>query len=489
MQDSGSAEQDEHPLEGEGGEEDEYSDEDECFSQDSFEHNDVIASDEDEHSDQVKGNIMLAPPTLLTHGVKQHPLECSGPDCKASVEEAEANEEAPEEARDAEVDERSSHRSTAEYHDVMGSEAEADEAKHSFVVRSILFTAMRGAARRLLEKKDFKELDTEEHLDAPSTGPPSSEEGEDSDNSASDAEESSSDEYSDEYSDEEYSDEYTEDEVGGPHEEAPDCDDNEGPDAGVAVGGGSFMKREAAFSCKFRLEDPLWSLEVPVAVKTDASRRPASILLARDAAKPRPKKTVRFSEHVDHRSISPRPRSASTPQSSATDTLRGKKSAAQAGMARSSASKPSAAAKPVPVQSSSFSEFLFLPPVPENKTEPPPRSLSKFLFGTNGSTAQHVVPAVEMESSSRSGEAHHPSSTHHNYSDAHRQSTGDHHHRSDDALDETASARTSSSSSGEPESPASCGEVSGTIVHSSSSSQAGCLQSVAEVRRGSEGLQ
>ena len=128
MQDSGSAEQDEHPLEGEGGEEDEYSDEDECFSQDSFEHNNVIASDEDEHSDQVKGNIMLAPPTLLTHGVKQHPLECSGPDCKASVEEAEANEEAPEEGRDAEVDERSSHRSTAEHHDAIASAAEADEA-------------------------------------------------------------------------------------------------------------------------------------------------------------------------------------------------------------------------------------------------------------------------------------------------------------------------------------------------------------------------
>ena len=45
MQDSGSAEQDEHPLEGEGGEEDEYSDEDECSSQDPVvEHNDAIAS-------------------------------------------------------------------------------------------------------------------------------------------------------------------------------------------------------------------------------------------------------------------------------------------------------------------------------------------------------------------------------------------------------------------------------------------------------------
>ena len=68
-------------------------------------------------------------------------------------------------------------------------------------------------------------------------------------------------------------------------------------------------------------------------------------------------------------------------------------------------SGPSTVTTPVPVQSSSFSEFLFLPPVPENKTEPPPQSLSNFLFTPNDSTAQHAVPAVEMESSRRGGEA------------------------------------------------------------------------------------
>ncbi|CAE7219523.1 rbcG [Symbiodinium sp. CCMP2592] len=303
---------------------------------------------------------------------------------------------------------------------------------------------------------------------------------------------------------------------------------------------GPVMKREVAWSCRTLLEDgpPLRfqaATEVPVSLKTDASGRRHSLpssLLTRDATKPRPKKTLRFSEHVDHRSISPRPRSASAPENSGTaDKLRGKTMAAQAGTARSSASKPSTASKPVPVQSSSFSEFLFLPPVSENKTEPPPQSLSNFLFAPNGSTAQHAVPAVEMESSRRSGEEHHPSSAHHHGSDAHHRSTGDHHHRSDahrhsseahhrgseshrsndthhrssdahhrssdahhghgkgsarkrkhddkhdkgiqETSSTTASTSTSSSSSsaGEPANLASRGEVSGTMVHHSSSFQ------------------
>ncbi|CAE7740541.1 rbcG [Symbiodinium sp. CCMP2456] len=306
-----------------------------------------------------------------------------------------------------------------------------------------------------------------------------------------------------------------------------------GTQTGIDSVPGPVMKREVAWSCRTLLEDgpplPLRfqaATEVPVSVKPDASSRrhtlPSS-LLTRDPTKPRPQKTLRFSEHVDHRSISPRPRSATAPEASGTaDKLRGKTMAAQ-GSARSSASKASTATKPVPAQSSSFSEFLFLPPVPENKTEPPPQSLSNFLFAPNGSTAQHAVPAVEMESSRRSGEEHHPSSAHHHSSDAHRRSSNAHHrsgeahhrdrgseshhrgndthhrsseahHRSSDAhhghgrkrkhddkhdkgiqqaSSTTASASTSSSSSsaGEPASLASRGEVSGTMVHHSSSFQ------------------
>ncbi|CAE7949355.1 rbcG [Symbiodinium sp. KB8] len=314
-----------------------------------------------------------------------------------------------------------------------------------------------------------------------------------------------------------------------------------GTQTGIDSVPGPVMKREVAWSCRTLLEDgpplPLpfqAATEVPVNLKPDSSGRRHSLpssLLTRDATKPRPKKTLRFSEHVDHRSISPRPRSASAPENSGTaDKLRGKTMAAQ-GTARSSASKASTAAKPVPVQSSSFSEFLFLPPVPENKTEPPPQSLSNFLFAPNGSTAQHAVPAVEMESSRRSGEEHHPGSAHHQSSDAHHHSSDAHrsgeahhrgsqsqhrsndthhrssesHHRSSDAhhrcsdahhghgkgparkrkhddkhdkgiqqtSSTTASTSTSSSSSsaGEPASLASRGEVSGTMVHHSSSFQ------------------
>ena len=178
------------------------------------------------------------------------------------------------------------------------------------------------------------------------------------------------------------------------------------------------MKREVALCGRTVLEDGPWlplrfqaATEVPVSVKPDASGRTHTLpssLLTRDPTKPRPKKTLRFSEHVDHRSISPRPRSATAPEASG---MEDKKRTAQSG--------PSTATKPVPVQSSSFSEFLFLPPVPENKTEPPPQPLSNFLLAPNGSTAQHAVPAVEMESSRRSGEEHPASSAHHHGSDAH----------------------------------------------------------------------
>ncbi|CAE7219539.1 unnamed protein product [Symbiodinium sp. CCMP2592] len=510
------------------------------------EHNDVIASGA-EANEASGANEEAEKEELLDMSKLSVPdggdFTCPAPPCDSQ----ESQDEVDQDSGSAEQDEHPlggegaeedgwSHRSTAEYHnDVMGSEAEADEAKHRIVVRSILFTAMRGAAQCLLEKKEFdprdrdgdgrvsqkelgsclkvegqdlearhqilqqadadghgvlsqeefergkakaseyekkllvrhilngsysdaskrllrtemfQEMHKEADFDAPSTGPPSSEDGEDSDDSGSEAEESSSDEYSDQYSDE-YTDEYTDESQSSADEVTVN---HEGPEVGVAGGGGSFisfMKREDALSGRPRLEDALclWPLDLP---KTDASHLPASILLARDPAKPRPKKTVRFSEHVDHRSISPRPLSTS-----ATDTVGGKKNATQKGTVRSS-SKPSASAQPVPVQSSSFSEFLFLPP----------QCMSNFLFAPNGSTAQHAVPAVEMESSRRSGEEHYYSSAHHHGSDAHHRSTGNHHHCSGDALDETASACT-----GEPESPASFGEVFGTMVHCSSSSQ------------------
>ena len=122
----------------------------------------------------------------------------------------------------------------------------------------------------------------------------------------------------------------------------------------------------------------------------------------------RRKKTVRFSEHVDHGSISPTPRSASAPENSAAQGT------------TEPASRACPAAKPVPVQSSSSSEFLFLP---------------------RASTAQDAVPAGETQS--RSEEEHHPSSeNHHSSSDAH-------HH---------------------------------SMVHDASPCQAGCFESVAEVR-------
>ncbi|OLP75909.1 hypothetical protein AK812_SmicGene44230 [Symbiodinium microadriaticum] len=102
----------------------------------------------------------------------------------------------------------------------------------------------------------------------------------------------------------------------------------------------------------------------------------------------RPKKTVRFSEHVDHKSISPTPRSASAPENSAAQGT------------TEPASRAYPAAKAVPVQSSSSSEFLFL---------------------TRAGTAQDAVPAGEMQS--RSEEEHHPSSeNHHSSSDAHHHS-------------------------------------------------------------------
>ncbi|CAE7251488.1 rbcG [Symbiodinium sp. CCMP2456] len=191
-----------------------------------------------------------------------------------------------------------------------------------------------------------------------------------------------------------------------------------GTQTGIDSVPGPVMKREVALCGRTVLEDGPWlplrfqaATEVPASVKPDASGRTHTLpssLLTRDPTKPRPKKTLRFSEHVDHRSISPRPRSATAPEASG---MEDKKRTAQSG--------PSTATKPVPVQSSSFSEFLFLPPVPENKTEPPPQPLSNFLLAPNGSTAQHAVPAVEMESSRRSGEEHHASSAHHHGSDAH----------------------------------------------------------------------
>ena len=290
----------------------------------------------------------------------------------------------------------------------------------------------------------------EEHLDVPSTGATKlHQECEDPDESGS--------EYSDERSDEE-SEEASADVVGGPDEEAEKVDQKVDSEASADVVGGPdeeaekvetvdtngstgpVIRREVPLSCQSLLTDPF-----EVAVKRQS---PPSSILVRDATKPRPKKTLRFSEHVDHRSISPRPRSASAPENSGTaDKPHGKKRAAQSG--------PSTVTTPVPVQSSSFSEFLFLPPVPENKTGP---LLSNFLFSPNGSSAQHAVPAIEMESSRRSGEEHHPGCDHHHSRDAHHHSSDA--HRSSEAHD----------------------RGSGSMVHDSSPCQAGCFESVAEVR-------
>ncbi|CAE7843560.1 unnamed protein product, partial [Symbiodinium necroappetens] len=352
------------------------------------------------------------PPTLLT---SNNFMQCPMSEGKASGAGADANEEAKNK-QPAEI----------------VSKVAGEDREKKLLVRSILRRGYSDASERLLRARTFQEMDKddnfvapqrspdEEHLDVPSTGATKlHQECEDPDESGS--------ECSDERSDEES--EASADVVGGPDEEAEKVDSEASADV---VGGpdeeaekvetvetngstGPVIRREVPLSCQSLLTDPF-----EVAVKRQS---PPSSILVRDATKPRPKKTLRFSEHVDHRSISPRPRSASAPENSGTaDKPHGKKRAAQFG--------PSTVTTPVPVQSSSFSEFLFLPPVPENKTEPP---LSNFLFSPNGSSAQHAVPSIEMESSRRSGEEHHPGCDHHHSSDAHHHSSDA--HRSSEAHD------------------------------------------------------
>ena len=97
MQDSGSAEQDEHPLEGEGGEEDEYSDEDECFSQDPVvEHNDAIASAAE--ADEASGaNDEAEKEELLDMSKVSVPdggdLMCPAPPCGSQESQAEVDQD------------------------------------------------------------------------------------------------------------------------------------------------------------------------------------------------------------------------------------------------------------------------------------------------------------------------------------------------------------------------------------------------------------
>ena len=188
-------------------------------------------------------------------------------------------------------------------------------------------------------------------------------------------------------------------------------------------------------------------------VSTKPAPRPSPSPLPsalRDASRARPMRTLRFSEIVEQRDISPNPRSVSGSDGSGCDRPRAGQAdpqpplppkaarrvpkisqlpTPQSGPAGSAASsKTSADSKPAPVQSSSFAEFLFFQPSPEA----PSPHLSSFLFAADSAASESNLDtaaepmkhaAQANQNALRSARHHHQSEIQHKHHSHHSHST------------------------------------------------------------------